>query len=73
MHLIRTGIVFGAGYVLGAKAGRERFEQIVATATLVSERPEVRKVTDPVVAFFTTEPGQHASTTGSPNVSSTTG
>jgi hypothetical protein len=73
MHLIRTGIVFGAGYVLGAKAGRERFEQIVATATLVSERPEVRKVTDPVLAFFTTEPGQHVSTTSAPNVPTTAG
>jgi hypothetical protein len=62
MHLIRTGIVFGAGYVLGTKAGRERYEQIVATATLVSERPEVRKVADPVLSFFTSSPGQHAST-----------
>lgn len=69
MHLIRTGIVFGAGYVLGAKAGRERFEQIVATAMLVSERPEVRKIADPLVAFFTTQAGQHAS----PNVPSATG
>lgn len=64
MHLIRTGIVFGAGYVLGTKAGRERFEQIVATATLVSERPEVRKVAEPVVSFFTSSPGQHPSTGG---------
>jgi hypothetical protein len=62
MHLIRTGIVFGAGYVFGTKAGRERFEQIVATATLVSERPEVRKVAEPVLAFFTAPPGQHAGT-----------
>jgi hypothetical protein len=62
MHVIRTGIVFGAGYVLGTKAGRERFDQIVATATLVSERPEVRKVTEPVLSFFTMPAGQHEST-----------
>ena len=73
MHLIRTGIVFGAGYMLGAKAGRERFEQIVATATLVSERPEVRRVADPLVSFFTSPAGQHASTPSLPNVPSTTG
>ena len=58
----RTGLIVGAatGYVLGTKAGRERFEQIVATATLVSERPEVRKVAEPMVSFFTSPPGQHA-------------
>jgi hypothetical protein len=47
--------------VLGTKAGRERFEQIVATYTLVSERPEVRKVAEPVLSFFTSPSGQHAS------------
>lgn len=28
MKLIRTAILFGAGYVLGSRAGRERYEQI---------------------------------------------
>jgi hypothetical protein len=31
-------IIFGAGYVLGAKAGRERYEQIVAFAQDVAKR-----------------------------------
>ena len=60
MHLIRTGIVFGAGYLLGTKAGRERYDQIVATAAIVSERPEVRRVAEPVMSFFTSATGQHA-------------
>ena len=53
MHLIRTTAVFGAGFVIGARAGRERYEQVAAAASLVAERPEVRRVTQPVIAFFT--------------------
>ena len=53
MHLIRTTAVFGAGWVVGARAGRERYEQVAAAASLVAERPEVRRVTQPVIAFFT--------------------
>lgn len=37
---------FGGGYVLGAKAGRERYEQIVETANQVKEDPRVKKVTE---------------------------
>jgi hypothetical protein len=33
---------FGAGYVLGARAGRERYEQIVATASRVKGNPTVQ-------------------------------
>lgn len=32
MRILRTALVLGAGYVLGARAGRERYEQIAATA-----------------------------------------
>lgn len=32
----------GAGYVLGAKAGRERYEQIVAGARRVKQDPRVQ-------------------------------
>ncbi|MGZ4617331.1 MAG: hypothetical protein ACXV3F_01105 [Frankiaceae bacterium] len=53
MHLIRNGVIFGAGWVVGARAGRERYEQVAAAASLVAERPEVRRVTEPVIAFFT--------------------
>ena len=40
----RTGLVIGlgAGYVLGAKAGRERYEQIMETVADLTGRPEVQ-------------------------------
>ena len=36
---MRTGLIigFGAGYVLGAKAGRQRYEQIRAVAARIAE------------------------------------
>ena len=34
---------FGGGYVLGAKAGRERYEQIKQTATQVKDDPRVQE------------------------------
>jgi hypothetical protein len=39
-----------AGYVLGAKAGRERYEEIAASARRVRQRPEVRHLTERAVA-----------------------
>lgn len=39
MKLARIAI-FGAGYVFGTKAGRERYEQIVAAAKAASQRLE---------------------------------
>lgn len=41
-------IGFGAGYVLGAKAGTERYDQIVATVRDLAGRPEVQKATHAV-------------------------
>ena len=35
---LTTLMVFGAGYVIGTKAGRERYEQIVAMAERASRR-----------------------------------
>jgi hypothetical protein len=35
-----TLLMFGAGYVLGSKAGRERYEQICQMAQTASERLE---------------------------------
>jgi hypothetical protein len=36
------GIGFAAGYVLGARAGRERYESLVRAFRAVKERPEVQ-------------------------------
>jgi hypothetical protein len=43
---MRTGLVIGfaVGYVLGAKAGRERYEQIRKVATAVAENPPINKL-----------------------------
>ena len=48
MKLGKLGMVVGAavGYVLGAKAGRERYDQITASARQLLEQPQVKKVVD---------------------------
>jgi hypothetical protein len=42
----KLGMAVGAavGYVLGAKAGRERYEQIAASARQLMEKPQVKRV-----------------------------
>ncbi len=44
----RAGLVigFGAGYVLGAKAGRERYQQIVEATRAFLDNPGVQRLTD---------------------------
>ncbi|GAA1166101.1 hypothetical protein [Nocardioides aquiterrae] len=37
---------FAAGYVLGSRAGRERYEQIKAGATKVAQNPKVQAAAD---------------------------
>lgn len=40
---LTTMAVFGAGYVLGARAGRERYAQIVEVAQRTAKRLEERQ------------------------------
>jgi hypothetical protein len=40
VKIIPTVVIFGVGYVLGSKAGRERYAEIVAAARKASERLE---------------------------------
>jgi hypothetical protein len=49
-----------AGYVLGAKAGRERYEEIAASARRLRQRPEVKRVTEQAVAKLDQLSGQAA-------------
>lgn len=44
----RTGLVVGlaAGYVLGAKAGRERYDKIVAMSNKLRANESVRRAAD---------------------------
>ena len=41
---------FGAGYVLGAKAGQERYRQIMTKIDELRGSPQVEKATDVVAA-----------------------
>jgi len=43
---LRTAIVFGIGYLLGAKAGRDRYEQLRRTYRRATSNASVRKVID---------------------------
>ena len=42
--MIRYAIVLGLGYVLGAKAGRRRYEQIVGTYRAVTGSPAAKSL-----------------------------
>jgi hypothetical protein len=44
--VIRFVAVLGVGYVLGSKAGRRRYEQIVGTYRAVTESPAAKTVID---------------------------
>ena len=43
---LRTAIVFGIGYLLGAKAGRDRYEQFRRAYRRTTSNDSVRKVID---------------------------
>ena len=45
---LKTGLVigFGAGYLLGSRAGRQRYEQIMAFWDKASASPTVQKATE---------------------------
>ena len=42
--MIRYAVVLGLGYVLGAKAGRRRYEQIVGTYRALTSSPAAKSV-----------------------------
>ncbi|MDT5093079.1 MAG: hypothetical protein QOH60_2442 [Mycobacterium sp.] len=44
--MIRYAVVLGVGYVLGTKAGRRRYEQIVGTYKAVTGNPATKAVID---------------------------
>jgi hypothetical protein len=48
MGRLSLGLGFGVGYVVGARAGRSRFEQIKRAAISFAERPEVQQALDKV-------------------------
>ncbi len=50
MGRLSLGLGFGVGYVLGARAGRARYEQIKQAAAGFMERPEVQQAVEQVRA-----------------------
>ena len=44
--MIRLAAILGIGYVLGAKAGRRRYEQIAGTYRAVTGSPKTKAVMD---------------------------
>jgi len=44
--VIRVAAVLAVGYVLGAKAGRRRYEQIAGTDTAITESPKTKAIID---------------------------
>ena len=46
MGKLSLGLGLGVGYVLGAQAGRKRFEQIKQAAAGLMQRPEVQQALD---------------------------
>jgi hypothetical protein len=44
--VIRYAVVLGVGYVLGTKAGRRRYEQLVGTYKAVTGNPATKAVVD---------------------------
>jgi hypothetical protein len=49
-----------AGYVLGAKAGRPRYQELTASARRLRQRPEVKRATEQAVAKLDQLSGQAA-------------
>jgi hypothetical protein len=44
--VIRFAAVMAVGYVLGAKAGRRRYEQLAGTYRAITESPKTKAVLD---------------------------
>jgi hypothetical protein len=60
---IRSLAVFAIGYVLGSKAGRERYGQIIAAAKRASQRLEEYSRTDADDRIGVADGGRSRSTT----------
>jgi hypothetical protein len=45
-------LIFSVGYVLGTRAGKERFDELVAAAKKFAERDEVKMAVSLAVGFL---------------------
>jgi hypothetical protein len=46
MGYLKTGLGFGLGYVLGARAGRQRYERLLADARRLGAHPKVQEAAE---------------------------
>lgn len=46
MGYLKTGLGFGLGYVLGARAGRQRYDDLIADARRLSAHPKVQEAAE---------------------------
>jgi hypothetical protein len=53
MGKISVGLGFAAGYVLGAMAGRERYQQLKQQASRLAQQPQVKQVAQRVAEATT--------------------
>jgi hypothetical protein len=60
MHKYRIGFLagLGAGFVLGARAGREKYDQIAKTARAVADHPAVQQAAGVVQAQASSASGK---------------
>ena len=68
MKVFKFAAGFAVGYVLGSRAGREKFEQIVAGARKVQDHPtvvEVQQVATERLGLSTDSAASHADTSES--------
>ena len=72
MKVFKLAAGFAAGYVLGSRAGRDKYEQIVATARKAQNHPAVTQVQDKAKQLLSsastasatdTDPGPELTTT----------
>jgi hypothetical protein len=63
VKVFKFGVGLAVGYVLGSRAGREKYEQIVAAARKAQSHPTVTKVQEEAKARLSTGTGRHSTDT----------
>ena len=63
----KVGIAVGlaAGYVLGTRAGRERYQQLTASAKRIADEPSLQRIQEELNGLFGSGGGQGQTTGGS--------
>ncbi|MFC7533258.1 hypothetical protein [Actinoplanes sp. GCM10030250] len=73
MRIVKLAAGLAVGYVLGSRAGREKYEQIAATARKVSAHPSVVQAQEKAKTLISPSGSSGSSSTGSTGSSSSIG